>query len=44
MSAIPAFSFTTTADEVATAFSQEIKGKNGTVPSFRLVKDIQSDR
>ncbi|KAJ7912059.1 short-chain dehydrogenase [Mycena leptocephala] len=28
MSAIPAFSFTTTADEVATAFSQEIKGKN----------------
>ncbi|KAJ7908701.1 hypothetical protein B0H13DRAFT_1878473 [Mycena leptocephala] len=28
MSAIPAFSFITTADEVATAFSQEIKGKN----------------
>ncbi|KAJ7848543.1 hypothetical protein B0H13DRAFT_2674987 [Mycena leptocephala] len=28
MSAIPAFSFTTTADEVATAFSLEIKGKN----------------
>ncbi|KAJ7359718.1 hypothetical protein DFH08DRAFT_846810 [Mycena albidolilacea] len=28
MSAAPAFSFTTTADEVATAFAQEIKGKN----------------
>ncbi|KAF7351425.1 Short-chain dehydrogenase/reductase family protein [Mycena sanguinolenta] len=28
MSAVPAFSFTTTADEVATAFAQEIKGKN----------------
>ncbi|KAJ7196118.1 hypothetical protein GGX14DRAFT_545787 [Mycena pura] len=28
MSAFPKFSFNTTADEVATAFSQEIKGKN----------------
>ncbi|KAJ7196107.1 hypothetical protein GGX14DRAFT_673872 [Mycena pura] len=28
MSAYPTFSFNTTADEVATAFSQEIKGKN----------------
>ncbi|KAJ6487647.1 hypothetical protein C8R45DRAFT_1143891 [Mycena sanguinolenta] len=28
MSATPAFSFATTADEVATAFAQEIKGKN----------------
>ncbi|KAJ6515152.1 hypothetical protein C8R47DRAFT_1206493 [Mycena vitilis] len=28
MSTFPAFSFATTADEVATAFSQEIKGKN----------------
>ncbi|KAJ7153979.1 hypothetical protein C8R43DRAFT_443910 [Mycena crocata] len=28
MSAVPAFSFSTTADEVATAFSQQIKGKN----------------
>jgi hypothetical protein len=32
MSAVPAFSFTTTADEVATAFAQEIKGKNGIFP------------
>ncbi|KAF7367516.1 Short-chain dehydrogenase/reductase family protein [Mycena sanguinolenta] len=30
MSTVPAFSFTTTADEVATAFAGEIKGKNGT--------------
>jgi hypothetical protein len=29
MSAVPAFSFNTTADEVATAFSEEIQGKNG---------------
>ncbi|KAF7367517.1 Short-chain dehydrogenase/reductase family protein [Mycena sanguinolenta] len=28
MSTFPAFSFTTTADEVATAFAQEIQGKN----------------
>ncbi|KAJ6487646.1 hypothetical protein C8R45DRAFT_253807 [Mycena sanguinolenta] len=28
MSAVPAFSFITTADEVATAFAQEIEGKN----------------
>ncbi|KAF8162519.1 hypothetical protein K438DRAFT_1985157 [Mycena galopus ATCC 62051] len=28
MSAVPAFSFTTTADEVATAFAAEIRGKN----------------
>ncbi|KAJ7832058.1 short-chain dehydrogenase [Mycena olivaceomarginata] len=28
MSAVPAFSFITTADEVATTFAQEIKGKN----------------
>ncbi|KAJ7144713.1 hypothetical protein C8R43DRAFT_1013854, partial [Mycena crocata] len=28
MSAIPTFSFSTTADEVATAFAQQIKGKN----------------
>ncbi|KAJ7908852.1 NAD-P-binding protein [Mycena leptocephala] len=28
MSAVPAFSFNTTADEVATAFSEEIQGKN----------------
>jgi hypothetical protein len=29
MSTGPAFTYTTTADEVATAFSDEIKGKNG---------------
>jgi hypothetical protein len=29
MSAVPAFSFNTIADEVATAFSEEIQGKNG---------------
>jgi hypothetical protein len=34
MSAIPAFSFNTTADEVATAFSQEAKGKNSNDPRF----------
>jgi hypothetical protein len=31
MSAVPVFSFTTTADEVAIAFAEEIKGKNGTL-------------
>jgi hypothetical protein len=30
MSAIPTFSFNTTAEEVAASFSKEIKGKNGT--------------
>jgi hypothetical protein len=29
MSAFPTFSFATTADEVAAAFAEEIKGKNG---------------
>jgi hypothetical protein len=31
MSTSPSFSYTTTAEEVATAFSDEIKGKNGTL-------------
>jgi hypothetical protein len=36
MSAVPAFSFATTAEEVATAFSEEIRGKNGIFfPCFR---------
>jgi hypothetical protein len=36
MSAAPVFSFATTAQEVATAFSEEIRGKNGIFfPCFR---------
>ncbi|KAF7338948.1 Short-chain dehydrogenase/reductase family protein [Mycena venus] len=37
MSTLPSFSFTTTAEEVATTFSDEIKGKNGTLTVIVLL-------
>ncbi|KAJ7035330.1 hypothetical protein C8F04DRAFT_1098904 [Mycena alexandri] len=37
MSAVPAFTFTTTAQEVATAFAQEIQGKNVLITAARVI-------
>jgi hypothetical protein len=41
MSAVPSFSFATTAEEVAAVFSQEIRGKNGTcVPCLAMKNEL----
>jgi hypothetical protein len=41
MSAVPSFSFATTAEEVAPVFSQEIRGKNDTcVPCLAMKNEL----